>query len=409
MSGKSRTRRTLRSLVIAAAGAAVALAGVLVVRSRSSGATDVPSPRATPTTVAAPDPRVGWLAAVPFCVVFLRWTQTDQSIDGTAQAADPRHHRSWSLPIHGSVDGSHVDVEVGAPGLCGSRGTRMTGTVSSDSLSLDFEQPLSTTGPITFQKAGLFDFNLARAAARAHRNSTGSATAPTSLVSAVTSVPHRVFSQVGRGNATQPAKLAAPLLANPDGRPRIVWIGGEYCASCASARWPLVVALSRFGTFTDLRVTTSTALDGNPNTRSFSFYGSTYTSPYITFEAVEQFTNIPVGTGYTRLDTMTPDQQQLFDKFDKPPYVDPSSRGSLPFVDFANQYSIVGAPFSPAVLRGLNADSIAVALFDPTTDVAKGVIGSANEITAAICKITQDQPIDVCSDGVVQAIEGQLG
>jgi hypothetical protein len=406
MSTPSRTRRLLRSLVIAATGAAVALGGVFVANSRSSGASDTGATRTTTTVTTS---KVGWLAAVPFCVLFLRWTQTDQTISGTAEAADSRHHLSWSLPIHGSVNGSAMNLEIGAPGLCGSSGTRLIGTASGDSLLLNFVQPHSTPLSVKFQKATALDFNAARAAARVQLDPTGSSPAPKSLVSAVTSIPHAVFSQVGRGNATQPAKLSAPLLSNTDGRPRIVWIGAEHCSSCAAERWPLVVALSRFGAFSGLRVTTSTALDGYPNTRSFSFYGSTYASPYITFEAVELFTNIPWGTGFTRLDTITPEQQGLIDKFDQPPYVDPSSRNALPFIDFANKYSIAGDTFSPAVLRSENADSIAVALFDPTTSIAKGVIGSANDITAAICRVTKNQPINLCSDPVIQTIESQLG
>ena len=99
----------------------------------------------------------------------------------------------------------------------------------------------------------------------------------------------------------------------------------------------------------------------------------------------------------------------MVDKFDQPPYVDPSSRGALPFIDFANKYSVAGNTFSPAVLRSQSADAIAVALFDPSTNIAKGVLGSANAMTAAICKTTQDQPVNVCSDPVIQAIERQLG
>jgi hypothetical protein len=407
MSKPSRTRRVLRLLLVAVTGAAIALGGVFVVQSRSDGASDAGAPPTTPTTVATS--QVGWLAAVPYCVLFLRWTQAERSINGTAQAADSRHHLSWSLPMRGAVNGSNITIDVGAPGLCGSHGTRLTGTMSSDSLLLDFAQPHSTPLSVKFQQGTVADFNEARAAALVQVDPTGASPAPKSLVSAVTSIPHNVSSQVGRGNATQPAKLSAPVLANPDGRPRIVWVGAEYCSSCAAERWPMVVALSRFGVFSNLRVTTSTALDGYPNTRSFSFYGSTYTSPYITFEAVELFTNIPWATGFTPLDAITPEQQALVDKFDKPPYVDPSSRGALPFIDFANQYSIVGNTFSPAVLRAENADSIAVALFDPTTTIAKGVIGSANDSTAAICKITKNQPVSVCSDPVVQNIESQLG
>ena len=324
MSKPSKTRRILRSLMVAVIGGAIALGGVFVVQSRSGGASDTGSQTSTPTTVAAP--KVGWLAAVPYCILFLRWTEAQRSITGTAQAADSRHRLSWSLPIRGSVNGSGITIDVGAPGLCGSHGTRLTGTVSSDALLLEFAQPHSTPLSVKFQKGTVADFNEARAAARAQVDPTGAAPAPKSLVSAVTSIPRNVLSQVGRGNATQPAKLSAPPLTNPDGRPRIVWVGAEYCSSCAAERWPMVVALSRFGVFSNLRVTTSTALDGYPNTRSFSFYGSTYTSPYITFEAVELFTNIPWGAGFTPLDAITPEQRALVDKFDKPPYVDPSSR-----------------------------------------------------------------------------------
>jgi len=407
MSRKSKTRRVLRWLATAVTGAAVALGAVLVVQSRSDGSSDPGSSNTTPTTAASP--AVGWLAAVPFCVLFLQWTQKDKSITGTAQAADPRHHRSWSLPMRGTVNGSAVTIDVGAPGLCGSHGTRMTGTTTSDSLVVAFAQPRSTPLSVKFQKATAVDYNEARAATVAQIDPTGSLPAPKSLVSAVTSVAHHAVGPVGRGTATQPAKLSAPLLTNPDGRPRIIWVGAEYCSSCAAQRWPLVIALSRFGVFSRLGVTTSTALDGYPNTRSFSFYGSTYTSPYITFEPVELFTNIPWEQGFTPLDTITTEQQGLVDKFDQPPYVDPSSRGALPFIDFANKYSVAGDTFSPALLRGQSADAIAVALFDPTTSIAKGVLGSANAMTAAICKTTQNQPVNVCSDPAIQSIERQLG
>ena len=388
------------------AGAAVALGGVFVVQAGSSGGT---SGSPTTTLANATSGKVGWVGTVPFCVLFLRWTQSEQAITGSAQATDLHHHLTWSRPLHGSINGSEVKIEIDRPGLCRSHGTRLSGTVSGDSLLLDFAQPHSMSLPVTFEKGSVADFDAVSAATERAVIPTGSSPARPSVVAAVSAVPHTIFSQVGRGNATQPEKLAGPPLAGSDGRPRIVWIGAEYCSSCAAERWPLVIALSRVGTFTGLRATSSTALDGYPNTRSFSFYQSTYTSPYITFEAVELFSNIPSGTGFTRLDSATPEQQRLMDKFDQPPYVDPSSRGGLPFIDFANQYSIAGVTFPPAVLRDENADAIAVALFDPNTNIAKGVIGSANEITAAICKVTKDQPINVCSDPVVKAIERQLG
>ena len=171
MSRKSRTRRVLRWLAAAVTGAAVALGAVLVVQSRSDGSSDPGSSNTTPTTAASPE--TGWLAAVPYCVLFLKWTQADKSITGTAQAADPRHHRSWSLPMRGSVNGSDVTIDVAKPGLCGSHGTRMTGTMTGDSLLVSFAQPRSTPVPVKFQKATAADFNEAErgdpCAGRSHR------------------------------------------------------------------------------------------------------------------------------------------------------------------------------------------------------------------------------------------------
>ena len=69
-----------------------------------------------------------------------------------------------------------------------------------------------------------------------------------------------------------------------DGKPRIVYLGAEYCPYCATERWAMVNALSRFGTFKNLKITTSSATDVDANTPTFSFYGSTFTSPYIKFE-----------------------------------------------------------------------------------------------------------------------------
>ena len=393
----------LRALAIAATGAAVALVAVFLVDVSSSGGDSGP----TPPVSSAEEPNTGWLGAVPYCVLFLRWTETHGSLTGVAQAVDSRKQQSWSLPIRGSIAGSDVKIDVPAPGLCSSHGRRLSGTASGDAMLLSFAQRNSTPLSVTFQKAGVEDFKAA-SAARAETTS-ASLPAPPSLLSTLGAIPASVFERVGRGTATQPAKLSASLLASADGRPRVVWIGAEYCSSCAAVRWPLVLALQRFGSFTGLRATTSTALDGYPNTKSLSFFDSTYTSPYITFEAVEQFSNIPGGAGFVPLDSPTPEQQGLMDKFDQPPYVDPSSRNALPFVDFANKYSITGVTFSPAILRGLSANDIAVALYDPKSPVAKAVIGSANEITAALCVLTEGQPVNVCSNPVVKAIQAQLG
>ena len=231
--------------------------------------------------------------------------------------------------------------------------------------------------------------------------------APAALVSQMASVPMTALNAVGQGTASQlPTALPGPRLIE-DGKPRIVWIGAEYCPYCAAERWPLIVALSRFGSFSNLRVTTSAgAPEVYPNTQTFSFHGSSYSSPYVAFDAVETATNVGSPSGYVPLDTPTPDEQALYRKFDAAPYTQQS--GAIPFIDFANTYLILGSTYSPAVLQGNSAGEIANALSDPTSGIAKGVDGSANMITAVICKLTNDQPASSCSDPVITRIKDKL-
>ena len=73
----------------------------------------------------------------------------------------------------------------------------------------------------------------------------------------------------------------------------------------------MVVALSRFGTFSNLRTTTSAADDVYPSTPTFTFYGADYTSPYLAFSSVELESNVRSGGQYRALQTPTADQQQL--------------------------------------------------------------------------------------------------
>ena len=78
------------------------------------------------------------------------------------------------------------------------------------------------------------------------------------VVAAVTSVPAAVLDQVGVGKVDtlpSPLKGQPPLVAG--GKPLVLYVGAEYCPFCAAQRWGMVVALSRFGTFTGLTTTHS--------------------------------------------------------------------------------------------------------------------------------------------------------
>ena len=79
----------------------------------------------------------------------------------------------------------------------------------------------------------------------------------------LTTVPASALDAVGVGSSTNPPKtIDAPALTQ-DGKPRIVYVGAEYCPFCASERWPLVVALSRFGTWNNLQAAWSAPSPGD--------------------------------------------------------------------------------------------------------------------------------------------------
>jgi hypothetical protein len=231
---------------------------------------------------------------------------------------------------------------------------------------------------------------------------TGEKAAPTSLVSKVTDVDNSIIDEVGAGSVTGlPKQLPGPILKTSDGKPRIIYIGSDYCPFCATERWAMVNALSRFGTFKDLKITSSAknTRDGSPEvypgTGTFSFNGSSFTSDYLAFEPTEQLSNT-----YEPLGTATPEQQAMFDRHNKD--------GGIPFIDFANEYMISGASYAPEVLQDKTRDEIAGELTNASSDVTKGVIGTANVMTATICKLTDNKPANVCSNQTIQAIQAQL-
>ena len=238
---------------------------------------------------------------------------------------------------------------------------------------------------------------------------TGAALA--SVVSTVTSVPASALDKVADGSGSVTAKptsiSGAALTAN--GKPEVLYIGAEYCPYCAAERWAMIVALSRFGTFSGLATVHSAAANGAgqaepfPNTPTWTFVNAKYTSKYLTFSSVEDQTNIPDSkTGsYTLLQTPTKAQQALVTKYDS------ANNGAIPFVDFGNQYMISGASYDAGVLAGLSWATIASDLSNPSSPVAKAVDGTANYITAAICKLTNNQPASACT-ATVQSLESQI-
>jgi len=230
------------------------------------------------------------------------------------------------------------------------------------------------------------------------------------VLHALATVPAAAFDQVG---VDAPGTgLTAPTVVPGSGGgaqadPSVLFVGAEFCPFCAAERWPLVVALSRFGTFGSLDNMQSSATSVFPGVQTFSFVGATYTSRYLTFDPVELFSNIPDSHGvYTRIATLTADQQAQVDRYGA---TGRGPAGSFPFVDVGGRVVAATAGFSPASLSRLSQAGIVGDLDTPTTPASRAILASANFLSAAICDTTGQQPASVCGSKGVRAADTALG
>jgi hypothetical protein len=223
-------------------------------------------------------------------------------------------------------------------------------------------------------------------------------------VKAATNVPPATLDEVGAGSSQAPPTRVpdgTPLTEN--GKPKVLYVGAEYCPYCAAQRWPLVVALSRFGTWKGLGGSESASDDVYPGTKTLTFHGATYTSDYLAFTGVETSTNQKVNGAYEKLDELTGDDAKNFATYSRPPFIS-GPAGSIPFLNLGGDFVLGGSQYVPDVLAGQSRTEIAKALNDPTSKTAQAVDGSANVLTAALCELTDGQPHDVCmSTGVMTA------
>jgi hypothetical protein len=164
-------------------------------------------------------------------------------------------------------------------------------------------------------------------------------------------------------------------------KPVVLYIGGEYCPFCGVERWGMVIALSHFGNFTGLRYMQTPPSEGSIDT--LTFYGSNYTSNYITFIPIEHWDR-----ERGNLQPIPPQYLTLFEQYDP--------NGSIPFIDINNEFVTVGSQISPAVISGLNWTQIYTQLNNPNSPVAKQIDSAANVMINAICAATGGVPKSVC-------------
>ncbi|MGD0703079.1 MAG: DUF929 family protein [Trebonia sp.] len=213
----------------------------------------------------------------------------------------------------------------------------------------------------------------------------------------VASVPASTLNAVGTGTSTGLKPLSGVQELTADGKPEVLYMGGEFCPFCAAQRWALATALSRFGTLSGVSFIHSSPTDGDIPT--LTFYKSGYTSKYLTFTPVEWYGEADDAStpfGHVYLQQPTAQEAALFARY---------AGGSIPFLDIGNRYLLPQTQYSPEDLSGLTWAQIATAMQDPSSNVAKDIDGAANRLTAAMCTLTHGQPGGVCTSAGVKAAE----
>lgn len=218
--------------------------------------------------------------------------------------------------------------------------------------------------------------------------------ASSTVVDALHNVPATTAVDVTEIKSGLPKPITDKPLTGDNGKPQVLYIGADYCPYCAATRWPLAVALGRFGTFSDLTTTYSSDKDAAPHTPTLSFHGASYTSDYIDFVGKEQ----QDGAG-NPLDSLTKPQEQLL-----------SSRGgnSYPFIDFGGTWIQHGSLFDPGSLSGMTPEQVAKSISDTSKAPGSTIQAGADVYTAIICKIDGGKPGDVCTAPGVKAAASAL-
>jgi len=207
---------------------------------------------------------------------------------------------------------------------------------------------------------------------------------PSTMYQQLSGISDSTLSTIGSPSGVGGPTTASGTLLTSDGKPEVLYIGGEYCPYCAVERWALIVALSHFGTFTGLEYMLSSSTDINSNSPTFTFSNATYTSDYVAFVPVEEFNRTNEDTPWHPL---TSAEQSVFTQY---------GSGGFPFLDLGNQYIVNGVQ-TTIDLSGQNWTQVASQLNNPNSSIAQAIDGAANKLISAICKIDGGEPASVCT------------
>jgi Domain of unknown function (DUF929) len=212
-------------------------------------------------------------------------------------------------------------------------------------------------------------------------------TIPTAILRRLQSIPlETLVSAPAGGLDVRPNGIKDPRLTS-GGKPELLFIGAEFCPICATERWAMYVALSKFGTFLPQPGEIHSALrDGDIQT--LTFYNTKFTSRYLTFTSVETTTNQPDGDYYVSLQKPTAAQSQLW----------VSHTGeTFPWLDFGGVKELTSAQYDPSALEDMTFNDIATQIGNNSTVIGADVDASARVLIQTICStLTSNKPVAVC-------------
>lgn len=212
-------------------------------------------------------------------------------------------------------------------------------------------------------------------------------------------VPAADLERVGiPGGVSGPVLLPHQPGLTAAGKVEVAYVGGGWCPYCALGNWPLQIALSQFGTFTQLgRPQSSSRTDVYPGLKSWSFTGARYVSKYFkldAFEVSQNFSPPPPAN-----------LNALLTKYDRAPYT--QTAGGIPFTDIGNHFLVIGAPSSIAPLLHLSQAQVAADLRHPDGAVARSVDGAANYLVAAMCLSPGVSSAAICASKFARRLDAK--
>lgn len=155
----------------------------------------------------------------------------------------------------------------------------------------------------------------------------------------LTTVSDATLSQIGvQSDVAAPTVISPPNPITFNNKPEILYIGAEFCPLCAANRWSMIVALSKFGNFSNLQYMISAVDDGNYST--LSFRNASDVSQYISFVSVEN-----EDRDHNILQVPNQTEQNLWNTYNPNAY---------PFIDIGGSFVVKSEMYNSAALNGLS-------------------------------------------------------